>query len=78
MATRGERRLSGEWMSVVEACAALEVSVRTVQRSLKNPQQRATEWGGEGQGWRYKPLSTRGIYQLRRSWVKRKAGQPEM
>ena len=72
-----ERGLSGEWMSVTEAAAALEVSTRTVQRSLADDQQRATEWGAEGEGWRHKPLSTRGIYQLRRSWVRRKAGKPE-
>ncbi|MFI6266177.1 hypothetical protein [Micromonospora sp. NPDC051006] len=69
--------MSGEWMSVTEAAEALEVSARTVQRSLADVQQRAAEWGDEGEGWRHKPLSTRGIYQLRRSWVQRKAGQPE-
>lgn len=69
--------MGSEWMSVTEAADALEVSARTVQRSLADEQQRTTEWGAEGQGWRYKPLSTRGIYQLRRSWVIRKAGQPE-
>lgn len=69
--------MGSEWMSVTEAAETLEVSARTVQRSLADEQQRATEWGAEGEGWRYKPLSTRGIYQLRRSWVQRKAGQPE-
>lgn len=61
-------------MSVREAAAALEVSDRTVQRSLADTEHRAEEWGEEGQGWRYKPLSRRGIYQLRRSWVTQKAG----
>ena len=65
---------SGEWMSVREAADTLEVSARTVQRSLADEEQRAREWGAEGEGWRQKPLSTRGIYQLRRSWVERKAG----
>ncbi|MGX4657126.1 hypothetical protein ACWCHM_26255 [Micromonospora sp. SCSIO 07396] len=69
--------MSGEWMSVTEAAAALEVSTRTVQRSLADEEQRAEEWGDEGTGWRYKPLSRRGIYQLRRSAVLRKAGQPD-
>jgi len=62
-------------MSVREAADALEVSARTVQRSLADPEQREREWGAEGKGWRPKPLSTRGIYQLRRSWVERKAGK---
>lgn len=73
----GERTLSGEWMSVTEAAAALEVSTRTVQRSLADEVQRGEEWGAEGAGWRYKPLSRRGIYQLRRSAVLKKAGRPE-
>ena len=64
-------------MSVREAAAALEVSDRTVQRSLADEAHRAEEWGAEGEGWRYKPLSRRGIYQLRRSWVARKAGPVE-
>ncbi|MFF0721365.1 hypothetical protein [Micromonospora sp. NPDC003816] len=63
-------------MSVREAAAALEVSDRTVQRSLADEEQRAEEWGAEGEGWRYKPLSRRGIYQLRRTEVLKKAGKP--
>ncbi|MBX7264904.1 hypothetical protein KIF24_01780 [Micromonospora sp. Llam7] len=66
-----------EWMTVREAAQVLEVSARTVQRSLADPEQRAREWGDEGQGWRTKPLSTRGVYQLRRAEVMRKAGRPE-
>ncbi|MCT2280384.1 hypothetical protein [Micromonospora chalcea] len=70
--------MSGKtWMSPAEAAELLEVSPRTVQRSLADPEQRQAEWGGEGEGWRHKPLSTRGTYQLRRSWVERKAGPPE-
>lgn len=69
--------MTSEWMSVTEAADALEVSARTVQRSLADEQQREQEWGAEGDGWRYKPLSRRGIYQLRRSAVLRKAGRPE-
>lgn len=64
-------------MSVREAADALEVSDRTVQRSLADEMQRAEEWGDEGTNWRYKPLSRRGIYQLRRSAVLKKAGRPE-
>ncbi|GAB3856485.1 hypothetical protein GCM10029963_52940 [Micromonospora andamanensis] len=48
-----------------------------MQRSLANPDQRAREWGTEGSGWRHKPLSTRGVYQLRRSVVLQKAGKVE-
>ncbi|MFC5925797.1 hypothetical protein [Micromonospora vulcania] len=48
-----------------------------MQRSLADAEQRAREWGPEGTGWRYKPLSTRGTYQLRRSAVLAKAGEPE-
>ncbi|MGC4769180.1 hypothetical protein ACLQ25_09395 [Micromonospora sp. DT44] len=69
--------MSSDWMSVRETADALEVSDRTVQRSLADDEQRAEEWGDEGDGWRYKPLSRRGIYQLRRSLVMKKAGKPE-
>lgn len=64
----------GEWMSVAEAAELLEVAPRTIQRSLGDEDRRAREWGGEGEGWRYKPLAERTIYQLRRSVVLRKAG----
>ncbi|MEV0212787.1 DeoR family transcriptional regulator [Micromonospora sp. NPDC050695] len=37
----GERLLISEWMSVAEAAEILEVSDRTVQRSLKDEAQRA-------------------------------------
>ncbi|QLQ38015.1 hypothetical protein [Micromonospora robiginosa] len=64
-------------MSPAEAAELLEVSPRHVQRSLQDEAQRLEEWGEEGQGWRYKPLSTRRTYQLRRTWVERKAGPAE-
>lgn len=67
----------GEWMSIREAAALLEVSASTVLRSLSNEARRAKEWGAEGEGWRVKPLSERGDYQLRRSWVERKAGRAD-
>ena len=69
--------MGNEWMSVAEAAEILEVSTRHVQRSLKDEGRRAREWGKEGEGWRYMPLSERGIYQLRRSTVLRLAGQVE-
>lgn len=65
------------WISPAEAAELLEISARTVQRSLQDEDQRDREWGAEGAGWRYKPLSTRGAYQLRRSTVMKKAGAPE-
>lgn len=65
------------WVSPAEAAKLLEISLRQVQRSLKDEEQRTSEWGAEGTGWRYKPLSTRGAYQLRRSAVMAKAGEPE-
>jgi len=67
---------NGEWMSVAQAAKLLEVSARTIQRSLADEDRRAQVWGAEGEGWRIKPLARRRIYQLRRSWVVRQAGQP--
>jgi hypothetical protein len=64
----------GEWMSVAEAAQLLEVTPRTVQRSLSSDERRLREWGSENGGWRRKPLSDRTIYQLRRSIVLQKAG----
>jgi len=63
-----------EWVSVTEAAEILGVSRSTVLRSLQDPQRRAVAWGAEGDGWRRKPLSPRGDYQLRRSRVLEKAG----
>ncbi|MCX5066879.1 hypothetical protein OOJ91_13590 [Micromonospora lupini] len=68
---------SSVWVSPAEAAKLLEISPRQVQRSLQDEEQRTQEWGAEGTGWRYKPLSTRGAYQLRRSAVMKKAGEPE-
>jgi excisionase family DNA binding protein len=73
----GEEYDVGEWMSVAEAAELLEVDRRTVQRSLAEDERRAREWGAEGEGWRYKPLADRKIYQLRRNVVLRKAGRDE-
>jgi hypothetical protein len=67
----------GEWMSVTEAAELLEVDRRTIQRSLADEDRRTREWGAEGEGWRYKPLAERTIYQLRRSIVLKKAGVAE-
>lgn len=67
----------GEWIGVTEAAELLDVAVRTVQRSLGDEARRTREWGPEGEGWRYKPLAERTIYQLRRTVVLRKAGKTD-
>lgn len=59
------------WMSVKAASTLLGVSEAAVSRSLADQHDRAAEWGAAGEGWRIKPLSERGDYQLRRSWVER-------
>lgn len=64
-----------DWMSVAEAAEVLEVTPRTVQRSLAEEDRRSKEWGAEGEGWRRKPLAERTIYQLRRTVVLQKAGK---
>lgn len=64
----------GEWISTGDAASMLETTVKAVQRSLADEQVRREEWGDEFEGWRYKPLSGRKIYQLRRTYVERKAG----
>lgn len=66
-----------DWMSVAEAAQVLEVTARTVQRSLADDERREREWGNENDGWRRKPLAERTIYQLRRSAVLRKAGRTD-
>lgn len=71
----GEEHGVADWMSVAEAADVLEVTTRTVQRSLADDDRRSREWGTEGDGWRRKPLAERTIYQLRRSAVFRKAGK---
>lgn len=63
-----------EWLSLEEAADILEVSKSTVYRSLTDEGRRAAEWGAEGEGWRHKPLARRKEFQVRRSYVTRKAG----
>lgn len=56
------------WVSTAHAAAIIGVSESTVYRSLcdDNAAQRAEWWGAEGVGWRRKPLSRRGIFQVSR------------
>lgn len=61
----------GEWMSTKEVADLLEVSERTVQRSLATTEDADRNWGKNG--WREKPLSLRRIVQVRRSAAEAKA-----
>lgn len=63
---------SEEWLTGPQAAKLLDVSRSTMLRTLSNPETREREWGSEGDGWRYKPLSTRGVIQVSRAWVERK------
>lgn len=58
-------------MSTKEVADLLEISERTVQRSLDDPATADREWGKDG--WREKPLSLRRIVQVRRSAAEAKA-----
>lgn len=62
------------WLGVREVAAIFRVSESTVYRSLTDEQARAERWGEEGVGWRRKPLSTRGIYQVSRQRTEELAG----
>lgn len=62
-----------EWISSGDAAELLGISRASVLRSLQDETKRAAEWGAEGEGWRYKPLVGRKIYQVRRATVERKA-----
>jgi len=64
-----------EWISVTEATEIIGVGRSTVYRSLKDPAERAEVWGAEGVGWRIKPLSRRGIFQVDRSRAEHVARQ---
>lgn len=55
-----------EWISGQDAATILGVSKSTVYRTLTDPESRAETWGAEGVGWRRKPLSRRGIFQVSR------------
>jgi excisionase family DNA binding protein len=56
-----------EWIGGGEAAEILGVGRTTVYRSLRDVELREQQWGREGEGWRYKPLTRRRIFQVRRS-----------
>jgi excisionase family DNA binding protein len=66
----------GEWISTAEAAEILGVHRNTVYASLKDPEIRAERWGVQGIGWRYKPLSTRNIFQVSRERTEQLADPP--
>jgi hypothetical protein len=55
-----------EWITGAEAAEILGVGRTTVYRSLNDPAERERQWGTEGEGWRYKPLTRRRIFQVSR------------
>lgn len=56
-----------DWISGMEAARIIGVSRSTVLRSLSDEADRAEQWGEENVGWRFKPLSRRGAYQVSRA-----------
>ncbi len=66
-----------DWISGTEAAEIIGVSASTVYRSLRDPDERAKQWGKEGEGWRHKPLSRRKIFQVNRARAVEIADTPE-
>lgn len=64
MGERGD--MGDEWISGPEAAEVLGLHRNTVYLSLRDPELRARTWGAEGVGWRYKPLSSRRIFEVSR------------
>lgn len=50
---------TADWISGQDAADIIGVSRSTVYRTLADPNERATVWGAENVGWRYKPLTRR-------------------
>jgi hypothetical protein len=65
-----------EWIGRGEAAKILGVSESSVYRSLSDPAVREEMWGTENEGWRRKPLSTRGVLQVSRERAVELAGKP--
>jgi hypothetical protein len=55
-----------DWISGAEAADIIGVSRSTVLRSLQDEIERSTRWGAENVGWRFKPMSRRGVFQVSR------------
>lgn len=65
-----------DWISGAQAAEILGVSPSTVLRALQRAAEgEATPWGQQGVGWRHKPLSTRGAFQVARSVAERIAAE---
>lgn len=76
MGKRGDMGGSVEWISGPEAAKIMGVHRNTVYLSLKNEALRARTWGREGEGWRHKPLSTRGIFEVSKQRARELAQPP--
>jgi hypothetical protein len=55
-----------DWIGGQEAAEIIGVGRTTVYRSLLDPDERERQWGREGEGWRYKPLTRRKTFQVSR------------
>lgn len=64
-----------DWISGAEAAEILGVHRNTVLNSLRDKAQRERQWGAENIGWRHKPLSTRGAFQVSRARAEQLAGE---
>jgi hypothetical protein len=64
-----------EWIGSSDAAKLLQVARNTVYLSLKDESRRQNTWGDEGEGWRYKPLSDRKIFQLNKKLVEQLSGK---
>jgi hypothetical protein len=73
---RGDMGEIGDWISGTEAAEIMGVHRNTVLRSLQDDAQRTEQWGAENVGWRRKPLSRRGIYQVSAARARELAKQP--
>lgn len=56
----------GDWISGAKAAEIMGVHRNTVRASLEDLTRRKDWWGAEGDGWRFKPLTARKIYEVKR------------
>lgn len=66
-----------DWISGQDAAVILGISRTAVWRTLVDEAARAETWGAEGVGWRRKPLSRRGIFQVSRARAEELAAGPD-